>query len=88
MIDEKFEIELEPEPVMLPVEVKAPMLLALIVSTVRVPVEPLSVKRKSVFGEASLSLIVSEPSTPAVANLMIGLLLVSDNGAAFDNVSA
>lgn len=57
-----------PEPVIVPVKVKAPMLEAEMVLTAKVPVVPLSVKVKSVFGDASASLMFKTPLLPAVAS--------------------
>lgn len=78
----------EPEPVMLPVSWKAPMWFVARVSTVSLPAVPRSWSESKVFGDASASLIVKVPLVPAVAKVMIGLLLDKVNGEALEKVNA
>src|SRR5581483_2327157 len=75
-------------PVILPVALKAAILLALSVFTPKVPWVPLSVKVRSVFGVASASLIAKTPLVPAVASVKTGLLAESVNGFALERVNA
>lgn len=87
-MEAKLEIEFVPEPVMSPVEVKAPMLLALIVFTPKVAEVPLSVKVSKVLGVAAASLTVKVPSTPTVPKVKTGAAFESVNGEALDKVRA
>lgn len=64
------------------------MLLAAIVLTPSVPVEPLSVKVINVFGVLSASLIAKVPLTPVVARVTTGAALESVNGAALERMMA
>lgn len=70
-----------PEPVILPVKVYAPMFEVEMVLTANVPVVPLSVKVRSVFGVAALSLIVRTPAASVAPNVITGLVLDKVIGA-------
>lgn len=88
LIDEKFEMVLDPEPVMLPVEVNAPMLVAAIVLTVSVAVVPLSCTESNVCGDPALSLMVKVPFESADPMVKIGLVAESVSGEVLESVKA
>ena len=79
-----------PEPLIFPVRLKAPMLAVEIVFTVKVPLDPLSVKVNNELCAVALSLIANIPAeSPVPKVITVGLMVLEKvSGEALDNVKA